>query len=74
MSHWKHAATRCAVDGCERTRRKGWTTCSLIGHAERGVSLYGLAPKAPRLRDPDPLMTAKLARLRGDESDVRVGR
>lgn len=47
--HWKHTATRCAVEGCERTRRKGWTTCAIIGHAERGVSLYGLAPKAAKL-------------------------
>lgn len=49
-AHWKHAATRCAVEGCERTRRKGWTTCALIGHAEHGIPLRGLAPKAPKLR------------------------
>lgn len=52
MTHWKHRATRCAMDGCERTRRKGWTTCALIGHAERGVSLYGLKRDEPRLLPP----------------------
>jgi hypothetical protein len=49
--HWKERATRCAVDECERTRRKGWSTCPLIGHAEQGVSLYGLKPGEPRLKD-----------------------
>ena len=48
--HWKHRATRCAVDGCERTRCKGWTTCALLAHHARGVSLYGLKSGAPRLR------------------------
>lgn len=50
MAHWKHHATRCAIDGCERTRLKGWTTCGLVDHHARGVSLYGLRPGAPRLR------------------------
>ncbi len=49
MAHWKHTATRCAVGGCERTRMKGHTTCGLYGHAERGVSLYGLKPGEPKL-------------------------
>lgn len=51
MTHWKYSATRCAMPGCENTRKKGWTTCTLIGHYDRGVSLYGLAPKAPKLTD-----------------------
>ncbi len=50
MAHWKHTATRCAVEGCENTRRKGWTTCAIATHNADGVSLYGLAPKAPRLK------------------------
>ncbi len=50
--HWKHNATRCAVEGCERTRSKGRTTCSLATHSAQGVSLYGLAPKAPKLKPP----------------------
>lgn len=41
MAHWKHNATRCAVVGCERTRRKGWSTCSLSVHYSLGRSLYG---------------------------------
>lgn len=40
-SHWKYRETRCAVIGCDRTRVKGWSTCSLIAHHERGKSLYG---------------------------------
>jgi hypothetical protein len=47
--NWRYTATRCAMEGCERTRRKGWTTCALFGHAERGVSLYGLKSGEPRL-------------------------
>lgn len=54
MAHWKYTATRCAVDGCERTRVKGWSTCALISHRQQGVSLYGLAPKAPRLKNTEP--------------------
>lgn len=54
MAHWKHAATRCAMPECDRTRRKGWTTCALIGHYERGVSLYGLKPGDARLTLPAP--------------------
>lgn len=50
MAHWKHNATRCAVEGCDRTRVKGRTTCALLGHYERGVSLYGLKPGDPRLK------------------------
>lgn len=50
MAHWKYTATRCAVPECERERKKGWTTCALLSHYARGVSLYGLAPKAPRLK------------------------
>lgn len=53
MTHWKYSATRCAMPGCENTRKKGWTTCTLIGHYDRGVSLYGLAPKAPKLTKAD---------------------
>lgn len=41
MPHWKHTATRCAVIGCDRQRRKGWSTCSLIAHYALGRSLYG---------------------------------
>ena len=51
MPHWKHTATRCAMPLCDRTRRKGWTTCALYGHAERGVSLYGLKTGEPRLTE-----------------------
>jgi hypothetical protein len=54
MTHWKHRATRCAVPGCERTRVKGRTTCSLIAHYAQGVSLYGLKPTDPRLKPTDP--------------------
>lgn len=53
MTHWKHKATRCAVEGCERTRRKGWTTCGLWDHHARGLSLYGLKPGEPRLKGQD---------------------
>lgn len=45
MSHWKEAATRCAVIGCERTRNKGWSTCS--AHYSAGKSLYGAGRIAP---------------------------
>lgn len=48
--HWKHRATRCAVEGCEHTRVKGWTTCS-SSHYRLGVSLYGLKPGEPKLVD-----------------------
>jgi len=41
MAHWKYTATRCAVVGCDRQRRKGWSTCSLIAHYALGRSLYG---------------------------------
>ncbi len=51
MTHWKHRATRCAMPLCEQTRRRGWTTCALYGHGERGVSLYGLKPGMPRLTE-----------------------
>jgi hypothetical protein len=50
-THWKYRATRCAIPDCERTRTKGRSTCSLIGHAERGVSLYGLKPGMPQFLD-----------------------
>ena len=49
---------------CERTRVRGWTTCALLAHYHQGVSLYGLAPGAAKLRDPDngaPVMRAHLA-------------
>ncbi len=52
MAHWKHVATRCAVEGCESTRRKGWSTCGRFDHYPLGVGLYGLAPRAPKLHDP----------------------
>jgi hypothetical protein len=51
MAHWKHNATRCAVDECERTRVKGWTTCAQVTHYKRGLSLYGLKPKDPKLKE-----------------------
>jgi hypothetical protein len=41
MSHWKYRATRCAVEGCDRTRKKGWSTCTLLTHYPLGKSLYG---------------------------------
>jgi hypothetical protein len=41
MPHWKHTATRCAVENCERTRVKGWSTCALLTHYRLGKSLYG---------------------------------
>ena len=47
MAHWKHTATRCAVEGCERTRRKGWSTCGDIDHHALGRSLYGAGRIAP---------------------------
>lgn len=45
--HWKQAATRCAVEGCARTRRKGWSTCTLVEHYNLGRSLYGAGRIAP---------------------------
>lgn len=50
MAHWKHNATRCAVEGCDRQRVKGWTTCALFAHYPLGVSLYGLKRDEPRLK------------------------
>ena len=41
MPHWKHTATRCAVVGCDRQRRKGWSTCTLAAHFKLGRSLCG---------------------------------
>ena len=40
-SHWKHRATRCAVVGCEATRRKGWSTCGKLDHFQAGQPLKG---------------------------------
>lgn len=44
-AHWKHRATRCAVVSCERTRRKGWSTCPqhypLIQHAPSSITVSG---------------------------------
>jgi hypothetical protein len=40
-THWKRRATRCAVEGCDRTRVKGWSTCRLLTHYGLGKSLYG---------------------------------
>jgi len=51
MAHWKYHATRCAVEGCERTRVKGHSTCSHLPHYNRGVSLYGLKPGMPKLKE-----------------------
>lgn len=45
--HWKHRATRCAVEGCERQRRKGWSTCDLYNHYRLGKSLYGAGKIEP---------------------------
>jgi hypothetical protein len=53
--HWKHRATRCAVIGCESTRRKGWSTCVRFDHYPLGKSLYGAGKIAPI---PDPAATA----------------
>lgn len=47
MAHWKHTATRCAVEGCDRTRKKGWSTCELSAHYDLGQSLYGAGKIAP---------------------------
>lgn len=47
MTHWKHTATRCAVIGCDRQRRKGWSTCSTAAHHALGKSLYGAGRIAP---------------------------
>ncbi len=52
MAHWKHTATRCAVDTCEQQRVKGWSTCSYYAHNAQGVSLYGLKRGEPRLVPP----------------------
>jgi len=57
MAHWKHNATRCAVIGCERTRVKGWSTCSLLTHHRAGQSLYG----AGRITPVDPASLPMLA-------------
>lgn len=51
VAHWKRTATRCAIHGCERTRVKGRTTCALLVHYDMGISLYGLTPKARRVRE-----------------------
>jgi hypothetical protein len=47
VSHWKHRATRCAVEGCDRPRRKGWSTCGDIDHHALGRSLYGAGAIRP---------------------------
>lgn len=47
MAHWKHTATRCAVEGCEATRVKGWSTCRDLRHHALGKSLYGAGRIAP---------------------------
>lgn len=46
-THWKHAATRCAVEGCELTRKRGWSTCGLAAHYPLGASLAGAGRIAP---------------------------
>lgn len=68
MAHWKHTATRCAVEGCDRTRKQGWSTCELSTHYPLGRSLYG----AGRI-DPIPAPVEALAhdwrdRVRGGGS------
>jgi hypothetical protein len=45
--HWKHRATRCAVEGCERTRVKGHSTCSLLTHHRLGKPLAGAGKIEP---------------------------
>lgn len=45
--HWKYRATRCAVIGCDRTRRKGWSTCTLLAHYPAGKQLAGAGRIAP---------------------------
>ena len=50
--HWKHTATRCAVEGCDRTRRKGWSTCPVTTHYKLGQSLYG-AGRIAAIRNPE---------------------
>lgn len=47
MPHWKHAATRCAVEGCEETRRKCWSTYDRLDHHAVGQSLYGAGRITP---------------------------
>lgn len=54
MPHWKHTATRCAVEGCERQRRKGWSTCTLATHYPLGQQLAGLGRIEP-IPAPAPL-------------------
>lgn len=46
-AHWKHTATRCTVEGCESTRRKGWSTCARTDHYALGKSLYGAGRISP---------------------------
>lgn len=45
--HWKHRATRCAVIGCERRRKQGWSTCSLMAHVGLGKHLQGAGKIEP---------------------------
>lgn len=52
MTHWKHRATRCAVEGCERTRVRRWSTCSLVSHYRLGKSLIGAGRIEP-IPNPD---------------------
>jgi hypothetical protein len=44
-NHWKYAATRCAVVGCERQRCRRWSTCSV--HYTHGKGLIGAGRIAP---------------------------
>jgi hypothetical protein len=54
--HWKYSATRCAVEGCERTRVKGWSTCGTYAHRPLGQSLYGAGKiePIPAPKEPNP--------------------
>lgn len=45
--HWKEKACQCAVIGCTRRRKPGWSTCTLWNHYPAGRSLYGAGRIAP---------------------------
>lgn len=50
MTHWKHQATRCAVEDCDRQRVKGWSTCrryshNVLGQPLRGAGRIAVIPK-----------------------------
>jgi hypothetical protein len=54
--HWKNTATLCAVEGCERTRVKGWSTCARTWHKTQGKPLAG-AGKIEPIPNPESSIT-----------------